>query len=115
MREEQIASALRKFAGLSMILAGISCAAVQIANGRDPARSEQATPSTAQAAEAPRVENAKLETRAVGTSLDKTIREIAGTAEKAEWVGYSVDQVAGERGVCCNNNWNDGNCGTCRL
>jgi HEAT repeat protein len=56
-----------------------------------------------------------LETRAAGASLDATMREIAGTAEKAEWVGYHVDQVAGERGVCCNNNWNDGNCGTCRL
>src|SRR5229473_4708702 len=115
MREEQITSALRKFAGLSMILAGISCAAVQLAIGRDPARSEQATPSTAQAADGPRIENAKLETRAAGASLDATIREIAATVEKAEWIGYHVDQVAGERGVCCNSNWNEGNCGTCRL
>src|SRR5713226_1628780 len=43
------------------------------------------------------------------------MREITGTAEKAEWVGYRVDQVAGGRGVCCDNNWNDGSCGTCRL
>ncbi len=69
----------------------------------------------AQAAEAPRVENAKLETRTVGASLDAAFREILNAAEKTVWVGYSVDQVAGNREACCNNNWNDGNCGTCRL
>jgi hypothetical protein len=115
MREEQIASALRKFAGLSMILAGISCTAVQLANGGAPAPRGQASPANAQASESPRIENAKLERQAAGASLEATLREIAKTAEKAEWVGYQVDRVAGERGVCCNNNWNDGNCGTCRL
>ncbi len=41
--------------------------------------------------------------------------QLAKGGEKAEWIGYHVDQVAGERGVCCNSNWNEGNCGTCRL
>jgi len=98
-----------------MIVAGISVAVVQLAKGGALARSKQASPATAQTTETPRIENAKLETRAAGVNLDATIRQIAATAEKAEWVGYHVDQVAGERGVCCNNNWNDGNCGTCRL
>jgi HEAT repeat protein len=98
-----------------MIVAGIGSAAVQLARGGAPARPGQSSPATAQAAEAPRIENAKLETRAASANLDSTMREIAGTAEKAKWVGYHVEQVAGERGVCCNNNWNDGNCGTCRL
>jgi HEAT repeat protein len=98
-----------------MIVTGISVAAVQLAKGGAPARSGQASPATTQTAGTPRIENAKLETRAAGASLDATIREIAKTAEKAEWVGYGVDQIAGERGVCCNNNWSDGNCGTCRL
>jgi HEAT repeat protein len=115
MRKEQTVSMLRKIVGLLLIAAGISCAAVQLANGGAPARSGQASPAGAQASEAPRIENAKLETRAASTSLDAAIREIAGTAEKVEWVGYGVDRIAGERGVCCNNNWNDGNCGTCRL
>jgi HEAT repeat protein len=75
----------------------------------------EASQATAQVAEAPHIENARLETRAASTSLDAGIREIAARAEKAEWVGYHVDEVAGDRGVCCNNNWNDGNCGTCRL
>jgi len=98
-----------------MIVAGISIAVVQLAKGGALARSEQASPATAQTTETPHIENARLETRAAGASLDATMREIAGTTEKAAWVGYHVDQIAGERGVCCNNNWNDGNCGTCRL
>jgi HEAT repeat protein len=97
-----------------MIVAGISIAAVQLAKGGARARAQQASPASAQT-EAPRIENAKLETRAVGATLDATMREIAKTAENAEWVGYGVDRIAGERGVCCNNNWSDGNCGTCRL
>ena len=108
MLEERIVSSLRRVLGLAMIVAGIGSAAVQLAQvGASPVR--------AQAAEAPRIENAKLETRAAGASLDATMREIAGTSEKAEWVGYHVEEVAGERGVCCDNNWNDGSCGTCRL
>ena len=115
MRNERTISAVRKVLGLAMIVAGIGSAAVQLARGDAPARSGQASAATAQATEASRIENAKLETRAAGASLDATMREIAGTAEKAKWVGYHVDQVAGDRGVCCNNDWNGGNCGTCRL
>jgi len=115
MREERIVSALRRILGLAMILAGIGSAAIQLAKGGAPARSVHASADVLQAADSPRIENAKLETRAVGASLNETIHEIAGSAEKAEWVGYHVDQIAGERGVCCDNNWNGGNCGTCRL
>jgi HEAT repeats len=115
MREEQAIAVLRRVLGLAMIVAGIVGTAVQLARGGDATRPEQASPATRQAAEAPRTENAKLETRVVGANLDASLREIAGTAEKAEWVGYLVDQITGEHGVCCNNNWNDGGCGTCRL
>jgi len=115
MREERTATALRKIFGLAMVIAGISCAAVQLANGGAPARSAQESQATAQAAEGAHIENAKLEMRTADPSLDKTVHEIAATAVNAEWLGYQVDRVAGEQGVCCNNNWNDGNCGTCRL
>src|SRR6266567_7007715 len=115
MRQERIVSAVRKALGLALILAGIASAAMQLAKGSALARAVQASGDIAQAADSPHIEKAKLETRAAGASLDATIREIAGSAEKAEWVGYRVDEVAGERGVCCDNNWNDGNCGTCRL
>src|SRR2546421_10541780 len=107
MREERIVSKLRKVLGFAMIVAGISIAAVQLAKGGAPARAGQAGVATMQASEAPRIENAKLETRAVGTSLDATFRELAGSADKPEWAGYHVERVAGERGTCCDNNWND--------
>src|SRR6266478_868699 len=114
MRDERNVT-VRRILGLLLILGGISSAAVQLANGGAPPRPGQASPVAAQAAEAPHVENSKLETRAAGASLDAAFREILNAAEKAVWVGYSVDQVAGNREACCNNNWNDGNCGTCRL
>lgn len=115
MREERTVSMLRTFAGLAMILMGIISGAMQLAKGGTPAGPRQTSQSVAGAVDAPRIENAKLETRAAGASLDATIRDIAKTAETPKWVGYRVDQVAGEHGACCNNNWNDGNCGTCRL
>src|SRR5437660_5229523 len=115
MREERIVWALRKVLGFSMIVTGISIAAVQLAKGNGPAPAGQASAATMQAAETPRIENAKLETRAVGASLDATFRELSGKAEKPEWIGYAVEEVAGEHGACCDNNWNNGNCGTCRL
>src|SRR4029077_13038624 len=115
MPEQKTLSMLQRLLGLAMIAAGIGGVAVQVTKGETLSRSKQASPSTAQAAESPRIENAKLETRTVGASLEATMRELATTTEKPEWVGYRVDQIAGERGVCCNNNWNDVNGGTCRL
>src|SRR5260370_21042847 len=115
MREERTVAALRRVVGLTTLVAGIGSAAVQLAKGGATAPLAQTNPAAVQAAEAPRIENARLETRAAGTSLDATFRGIAAMAEKSEWVGYRVDEVAGERGVCCNKNWNDGNCGSCRL
>ncbi len=84
MREERTVSALQRVLGLAMIVAGISTTAVQLAKGGAPARLGQASLAIAQAAETPRIENAKLETRAVSASLDATIREIAATAERQQ-------------------------------
>src|SRR5262249_10204978 len=55
------------------------------------------------------------ETRAVSGTLEATLRGILAQAEKPEWVGYSVDDISGDRSMCCGN-WSDGaGCGTCRL
>lgn len=69
-----------------------------------------------QAAEAPQVVNARMETRAVNGSLADALRGIATQADKPEWAAYSVAESAGDRTVCCGN-FNDsyGGCGTCRL
>src|SRR5271154_1302565 len=72
--------------------------------------------TTVNAADTPQVINSKLETRAAAGSLADTFRSIQAQADKAEWVGYSVAEIAGDRTVCCGD-YNDsyGGCGTCRL
>lgn len=117
MKCGQNSSTVRKILGLTMIVVGIYCGVAQLANG-SAIRNGSGQASTAPAqttAEMPRIANAKVETRAVTGSLDAAFREIVTKADKPEWVGYSVDQVVGERGVCCDNYGSDGNCGTCRL
>jgi HEAT repeats len=81
--------------------------------------SAQASPAPTQStSEAPNVLDAKMETRAVTGSLADTLSGIEAQADKPEWVGYSVTEIAGDRTVCCGN-FSDGdgyrNCGTCRL
>ncbi|MGB6832032.1 MAG: HEAT repeat domain-containing protein [Candidatus Acidiferrum sp.] len=74
------------------------------------------TLNAGQSAEAPQVVNAKMETRALSGTLAATLHGIEAQADKPEWVGYSVAEIAGDRTVCCGN-FSDGysGCGTCRL
>jgi HEAT repeat protein len=109
MNRKQSVLTGRGILGLAMIVVGITCAAAQLAKGGASTASAQAAP------EMPRVDNAKVETRAVAGSLDATFREITGKAEKPEWIGYDVEQVAGERSVCCGNYHDGEGCGTCNL
>jgi hypothetical protein len=48
----------------------------------------------------PKVENAKLDTRAVNGSLEATFRTLVSSSADPAWIGYSVSQVPGERGMC---------------
>jgi hypothetical protein len=48
----------------------------------------------------PKIENAKLETRAVNGSLDASFRTIVTAQAESAWIGYSVPQVPGERSMC---------------
>jgi hypothetical protein len=74
------------------------------------------TATATNAAETPQVINAKLETRAANGSLAETLRGIEAQADRPEWVGYSVAEIAGDRSMCCGNFSDSYNgCGTCRL
>ena len=120
MQRKQSISMGRSILAVAMVVVGIGCAVAQLARGGlKPALTQTAAPSAApdaqQVPEMARIENGKVETHAVAGNLDTALREMARKAEKPEWAGYSVDQVAGEHGVCCDNNWNEGSCGTCRL
>jgi len=48
----------------------------------------------------PKIENAKLDTRAVNGSLEMAFRALVASSVDPAWIGYSVPQVAGERSMC---------------
>jgi hypothetical protein len=48
----------------------------------------------------PRIDNAKLETRAAGPSLEAALRSITASQADAAWIGYTVAQISGERQMC---------------
>jgi hypothetical protein len=48
----------------------------------------------------PKIENAKLQTRAVNGTLDASFRTIVSSQVEPAWIGYSVPQVSGERSMC---------------
>jgi hypothetical protein len=63
------------------------------------------------------LQNGKLEPRPVVGLLGDIVNRWAESSTKAEWLGYSVAEVNGDRSVCCEN-WKGNNslaCGTCRL
>jgi hypothetical protein len=48
----------------------------------------------------PKIENAKLDTRAVNGSLEGAFRALVSSSVDPAWIGYSVPQVPGERSMC---------------
>jgi hypothetical protein len=48
----------------------------------------------------PKIENAKLDTRAVNGSLEATFRTMVSSSREPAWIGYAVPQVTGERSMC---------------
>jgi hypothetical protein len=63
----------------------------------------------------PRLQNAKLESRAVQGSLDATFRGIVGSQSTAAWIAYAAPMIPGERQMCCWNTRNDVTCQGCSL
>src|SRR5215470_5515056 len=65
----------------------------------------------------PRVDNARVEQRALAGSLAETMKGAVESTE-ARWIGYAEPQVANDREICCQNyggSWGNGNYGVCRL
>lgn len=48
----------------------------------------------------PKIDNAKLETRAAGPSFEAAFRSIVSAHVDPAWIGYTVAQVSGERQMC---------------
>lgn len=53
----------------------------------------------------PRLQNARMETRAASGGLEGTFRAIVNAQSSPAWVGYAVPIVPGDRQMCC---WDDG-------
>ena len=51
-------------------------------------------------AQQPSFENARMETRPAGASLESTMRAFIAAQSAPAWIGYSVPIVPGERHVC---------------
>jgi hypothetical protein len=73
-----------------------------------------ATSAAAQPA-APRLQNAKLETRAMQGSLAATFQGIVGSQSSPMWIAYAAPAIPGERQMCCWNTTNNVTCQGCSL
>ena len=77
-----------------------------------------AIPATvAQSSDAPQLENARVEKRALGGPLAAEVKAWAAKAGQPQWLGFSVPQIGRDRMMCCgdyNDSWGSG-CGHCRL
>jgi hypothetical protein len=95
-----------------LIFFGVNCAASGAAKEAAAARQEDSAKDNA-----PRVENAKFETRNVTGSLAETISEVEKSTSAPRWIGYAVNAVEGERTICCGNYGDGGgtDCGKCTL
>jgi HEAT repeat protein len=73
--------------------------------------------SAAQSADAPQIENARLEKKALAGPLATEVKAWAAKSEQPQWLGYAVPQMGRERAMCCGDydgSWRNG-CGHCRL
>jgi hypothetical protein len=101
------------FAGLTWVIA------LRFSVHAQQPSTPQVTALNKASADTPKFENAKLQARELSGSLNDTVNRWAAAATNAEWLGYAVAEVAGERSVCCSHggrgNYGDDDCGTCRL
>ena len=63
----------------------------------------------------PRLQNARLETRAVSGTLDAAFRGIVAAQTAPAWIGYAAPQIPGDRQMCCFNTVNGVNYYGCSL
>ena len=73
--------------------------------------------TAAQSSDAPQVENARLEKKALAGSLVAAVKAWAANAAQPRWLGYAVPQMGRDRAMCCGDydgGWRNG-CGHCRL
>jgi HEAT repeat protein len=76
---------------------------------------QNAAPAARSSANAPNIQNSRVNQQSTSGSLAAQIKDWTAQVTRPQWLGYTVPEVAGKRGVCCGGgDWN-GDCGTCRL
>jgi HEAT repeat protein len=113
MKSPQANWPARRIVGLVLILVGTLLQVAVLASGAPPRHVLSADAQFL--AGAPHIENAAFETRALAGSLEAAVRDITAQAAKPQWFGYSVDEIAGQHSVCCDNHYDGDTCATCRL
>jgi HEAT repeat protein len=68
------------------------------------------------ARDAPQFQNAQLIERAVQGTLGDQVGHWANATREARWLGYAVEEVAGNHSICCSD-WDPAGraCGSCKL
>jgi HEAT repeat protein len=103
---------------ISMLAARISLAAslsgtCVVLTMAGPAQQNVAPPARP-SSNAPNIQNSRLNQQTTG-SLAAQLQDWTAQVTTPQWLGYSVPEVPGNRGICCSGgDWN-GDCGTCRI
>jgi hypothetical protein len=63
----------------------------------------------------PRLQNARLEQRAVSGSLNATVQGIVNAQSAPVWITYAAPMIPGDRQMCCWNTTNNITCQGCTL
>ena len=111
----------RKSMGAALIGAGVVWAiSGQVGDGaisRAQAATQVSAAQGLNPGEGPNFQNAKVEIRPMNGSLGEEMQRWAASAGKAQWLGYAVPAVKGERSICCSDYGNGahGGCGPCSL
>jgi HEAT repeat protein len=96
-------------------LAATLSAACAVLTMAGPAQ-QNAAPPARPSSSAPNIQNSRLNQQPNAGSLATQLKDWTNQVTTPQWAGYSVPEVAGNRGICCSGgDWNGGDCGTCRL
>jgi HEAT repeat protein len=104
----------RKILGLRFLVAAVLWGLALPIGGETAA--SRAIEEQEGALEAPQFQNAQLTKRAVQGTLGDEVAHWTNTTREARWLGYAVEEVAGNHSICCSNGDPAGRvCGSCKL
>ncbi|MBV8515069.1 MAG: HEAT repeat domain-containing protein [Acidobacteria bacterium] len=101
--------------GIRTTLAAFLSCGFAVATMAGSAQQNDAPPARS-SSNMPNIQNSRLNQQPAAGSLAAQFKDWTAQVVTPQWLGYSVPEVAGNRGICCSGgSWNGGDCGTCRL